>query len=126
MSDRLEIGSPAVSNRAMAGGLVAVATHIFLTACAPSAVVEEVFIDMEPFREGCSTIGECVVVSKNACDFCQIVRDEPISRNAGGDYQAALQAAAEQCTNEPPGELCGSSRPSVEAACVDGRCIEDG
>lgn len=84
--------------------------------------VTEVLIDLEPFQEGCQDDGDCVVVTRNACDYCSTQRDAVISRSAGDAYVEAITEAADDCSQAQEEGLCGSSRAQVEAQCSDGVC----
>ena len=86
---------------------------------------DRVEIDVSTMKEGCSTASDCIVVSTNACDVCQLQRDTAISEASGDQYSAEAEARHAECGWSPPSfSPCGSSRASVAAECVESRCIE--
>lgn len=84
-------------------------------------------IDTARFTGGCEDDNDCVVVSSNACDTCQIERDAVISLSFGDEYAAAFAAAGEGCYSFPSlsdGSPCPSAPDLIEARCREQVCVE--
>ena len=93
---------------------------LFLTACAPSE--DEIRAEFEEFvspRKACTTNDDCVL----AATGCPLGCGTAVNR----EQQAAVEAKARELIEdyESGGAACDYQCIALEAACVEGRCVEE-